>query len=387
MAVTPGSKARAEEYNALAESVNLIFGDKYPSASVTDPDRTNHKFGWGGVNVDDALNIGTLITAERLQQLVDRTNVSNLHVNGTNTKLQFSIPAGRQTVDPRTIIRAEDLNVVENKFNTAIIADERYFTVASTQADNNDIFEAYKRNTPWSNKLTGEHSWSFNNYAHARHYFNSGGRVSISMDMYGGCTPGYYNWADVVNEIGLLTMTYNNFFQASTEYTQGVSEGKGFYDLTQYYGDGSDAGSANEGLLFTSSGVTVPNYGYGYGYSQTAYSGYGYGYCPPVYVGQDGFYPYPTSNYGYGYGYGYSSLSSYSDLRLKVYGKHANNGSEVRFKIVLDDTSFDQTVDGTIATSVRYVMPYSLIENSAEYDVSPDPVFSVIDNFNTGDDS
>ena len=62
-------------------------------------------------------------------------------------------------------------------------------------------------------------------------------------------------------------------FSQSSAITSGTSEGKGFYDLTEYYGDGSDAGAADEGLLsrpkrcnWKKSRTYGSTYGYGYGY-------------------------------------------------------------------------------------------------------------------------
>ena len=72
-----GDLATNEEYNLVAVDVNKVFGDKYPTAAVTDTNRVaTHKFGWGATNIADALVDGTLITAERLQELVTRTNIS-----------------------------------------------------------------------------------------------------------------------------------------------------------------------------------------------------------------------------------------------------------------------------------------------------------------------
>ena len=77
MAQSIGDLVTNTDYNLVAVDVNKIFGDKYPTAAVTDPNRVNtHKFGWGAINVDDAVAKGVLITAERLQELVTRTNIS-----------------------------------------------------------------------------------------------------------------------------------------------------------------------------------------------------------------------------------------------------------------------------------------------------------------------
>ena len=55
MAQSIGDLATNEDYNLVAVDVNKVFGDKYPTASVTDPNRINtHKFGWGATNVAEA---------------------------------------------------------------------------------------------------------------------------------------------------------------------------------------------------------------------------------------------------------------------------------------------------------------------------------------------
>ena len=383
MAVSAGTLVLASEYNTVAELVNKIFGDKYSTALVTDTNRTDHKFGWGAVNVDDALAVGTLITAERLQGMVDRTNVMVDHTNINDTILVFSIPSNRIEVLAKTPIRAEDLNVVESKVNNSILSNNVHLSIDPTNASSQNVTPAspYTRITPWENKLIAEHKWTFASYNHARYFFNSGGQVRLNMEVSGGSTAGYYNWADVINEIGVLSFTWNNILQSSS-ITQGTSEGKGFYDLTDAYGDGT----TEEGLLFTSSGVTTPSsYGYGYGYQEAGlyvYDGAFESAYPLGDAGQSGY------GYGYsGYGYGYSGYSSYANRYMKLYGKWANNGTEVHFKIVLDDTAFSQTTDGSVESSCSYLMPDVITKNTATFDVSPDPIFDVTNNFNTADDS
>jgi hypothetical protein len=365
MAVSQGSIVQASEYNSIADLVNKIFGDNYSSAAVTDVDKTNHKFGWGAANLNTAIPAGTLIQADKLQFLVDRTNVMIDHANITDSVLVFASPAGRTTVSANTLVRAEDINLIENKINNTLLVNNVHMTVdadSSTYMTSTPLNGPYERNVIWQNRITGEHKWSFNDYSHARHFFNSGGQLRLSASLENGTTTGFFNWADVINEMGVLSFNWTTVFQSSSgRYTTGTSEGKGFYDLTEYYGDGSDAGAPDEGLLFTSAGVTTSAYGYGYGY--------GYGYDVPVT---------PPSGYGYG---------PYSSMNLRLYGKYANNGSEVHFKIVLDDTAFAQTIDGTLSVTLSYLMPDTIIEGSATFDVTPDPVSTILDDFNTGDDS
>lgn len=161
-----GQLAEATHYNAVAEDVNKVFGDKYSTAAVTDPNRkATHKFGWGAVNVTDNLSVGTLITAARLQDLVERTNVSIDHINITDSILVFAVPTGRVDVTANTPIRAEDLNLVENKFLNTILTNDNHTTVdptnASALAATPTSGGPITRTTPWFNKLTAEYHWDF----------------------------------------------------------------------------------------------------------------------------------------------------------------------------------------------------------------------------------
>ena len=389
MPQTVGQLAEAAHYNAVAEVVNKIFGDNYPTAAVTDPNRkATHKFGWGAANIDAALTAGTLITADRLQTMVDHANVSLDHSRVTGDFILFAVPIGRSGVTANTLVRAEDLNLIESKFVDSLIPWDNYAYVDPADAS---LLPAtplsgatYRRITPWTNNLSGEHKFIFDNYTHARHYFNGGGQLHLFLEMTNGCTAGYFNWADIVNEVGTLVFDWNTMYQSEGYTTAGNSANKGFYDLTDRYGDGSDADGIvdDEGLLFTSAGVTVNTYGYGYGYGSgtsepglfvsSASSGSQYAAaCPGVPV-----YLVPMSTY-----------SAYAGRYLKVYGKWANNGSEVHFKVVLDNTTLAQPVDGIIEATCNYLMPDVMTLNQSIFDVTPDPRFDIIDNFNTADDN
>lgn len=381
MTVSPGAIAQASEYNSVATLVNKVFGDNYSNVAVTDVDKTNHKFGWGAPNIENTVAAQELITADRLQYTVDRTNVMVDHCDLNDTILVFAAPANRTTVEVRTPVRAEDLNIVENKINNTILANNTHLTIdpinASALIATPVSGGPYIRTIPWTNKITAEHTWTFDDYNHARYFFNSGGQLRIMLEMSGGSTAGYYNWSDVINEMGVLSFTWNNLQQSNNNYTAGTSEGKGFYDLTQYYGDGSDAGADDEGLLFTSSGVTVSGYGYGYNYEPTGEYGFVSNAMPP----------YTTGYYGSVFASSYASYSAYANLRFKLYGKWVDNGTKVRFKLILDDTTFDEVIDGQIEATCSYLMPDIIERNSATFDVNPDPILSINDNFNSGDDS
>lgn len=383
---TIGQLAEASHYNSVAEIANKVFGDIYSSAAVTDNNRkATHKYGWGATNVDQALSAGTPITADKLQVLVNHTNVSIDHINVTDSVLVFTVPTNRTNITAQTLVRAEDLNLIEDKFNNTILATNNHGTVDS---DSSSLLTAtplsggpYTRTATWQNKITAEHKWTWGSYNAARYFFNGGGTVNLDLEMSGGCTAGYFNWADMVNEMGVLVLNWDTVTQSAST-TAGHSFGKGFYDLTQYYGDGSDAGTTDEGLLFQSSGVTQ-NTAYGYGY------GYGYGSAGLFVSNADSAYlwagrcdagpnVYLVSQSGY---------SGYASRAFKLYGKYAANGAEVHLKAVLDNTTLTQVVDGTIEATNKYLMPDIITQSTSTFDVTPDPTLTILDNFNSGDDS
>ena len=123
MPQTLGQLVEAAHYNSVAENVNKIFGDKYSTAAVTDTNRINtHKYGWGGAMVADNLLPFVTITADRLQALVERTNVTRDRTPLPDSILVFAVPANRNDVAANTPVRAEDLNLVESNFNTVSVS-------------------------------------------------------------------------------------------------------------------------------------------------------------------------------------------------------------------------------------------------------------------------
>jgi len=385
--VYPGNLVYAAEYNYVADIANLIFGDNYPASLVTDANRIDtHKYGWGAPNIDDQVPAGVLIEADRLQLLVEHTNVMLDHVTHEDHVLVFSVPQGRTDVRPRYLIRAEDLNLVHDKFTNIVLPNDMHTTVDPTNAS---LLEGsagiHSRVIPWWKKLTSEHKWMWNTYNDARYFFNGGGQLKIDISLEGGCTAGFFNWADIINEVGILTFTWNNTYQSEGYITPGTSEGKGFYHLTDRYGDGSDPDGIvdDEGLLFTSAGVTQQISAYSYDaefvdnvpadYPNTAYytSYYAASHCPdPVYL--------INSSYSY---------SNYANRYFKLYGKWDDDGKEVHFKLVFDDTSFDQVIDGTITVTPRYLMPDIITVNTSTFDVTPDPTVAITNDFMQAEDN
>ena len=75
MAIGAGNNITATDFNALVVAVNKYWGDNVPSAAVTDPDRSTHKYGWGQTHAlelsgtDDRVAATETVEAKHFNQL------------------------------------------------------------------------------------------------------------------------------------------------------------------------------------------------------------------------------------------------------------------------------------------------------------------------------
>jgi hypothetical protein len=70
-----------------------------------------------------------------------------------------------------------------------------------------------------------------------------------------------------------------------------------------------------------------------------------------------------------------------------LYGKYIDNGAGVQFKMVLDDTTHANVVDGSITPTISYLMPDTLTIDTTSFDVTPAPTFTIVNDFTSIDDS
>ena len=182
--------------------------------------------------------------------------------------------------------------------------------------------------------------------------------------------------------MGVMNLAWNNFTQSNST-TSGTSQAKGFYNLTQYYGDGSDAGATNEGLLFTSNGVTLSRT---VGDSGTSGSAYGYITGPGTFSQWGDWAVIGGTTSSTIYVSAYSAYSTYQNLRFKIYGKYTDSGAGVSLKFVLDDSAHANTIDGTTTPTLSYLMPDNITQGATTFSVTPAPTVSITNNLSSPDD-
>ena len=265
MAAVKGQKITAVDYNNLAADINKVFSDKYPNSAppTTSQATADQEFGWGNTTVTN-VEIGTKITADVVNALVDRVNLSAEHV-GSEFELDRVIVGQKITHTIWNDIETVITDVTPNK-NTAAIGQ-----TTITELGNISTTSSLGSNLNFVSTLT------FANYDQARYYFNSGSSVKLYLEKVAGDAVDTA-WATAYERLGTVNIGLTNTLSTTANV---ISENKGFEHL-----------SSNDTLL-----LTLEQGGGGYGYG-----GYGYG---------------NGNGYGYG-GYGYGTGGSKT---IKVYGK------------------------------------------------------------------
>lgn len=290
MPIESGQKITAADWNELTERLNKIFADKFPgSAPTEDLARRNlQSYGWGQSNTNTVVK-GQKFTAAIANTVIDKVRLGAQQV-GSNYTLANVTKGQKITALSIGHIKTV-LDDIEPKRNIAAPNQLAFAFLGNT------IMSA-----GWNVALEYTGTLNFGSYDRARHYFNSGSSIKLTLSLTNGNAAsnilnGLYERLGTVN-IGLYDTV------SSTPNT--ISEGKGFEDL-----------KAGEWVKLIE--VHVGNgggYGYGYGYGYS--NGYGYGYGCNGYgygYGYGGGYGYGYGGYGYGYGYNNNCAGT-----IEIYG-------------------------------------------------------------------
>lgn len=197
---------QAEHFNELVRKYRQFWngpewnpdGDTPTSSPTFDTshhtDTERHK-GWGqDALVPSEVVSGTIITAENMNNLVAQINAGIFHIEEDPLTLipKFSA-AAIVTVPAYTQIMDRLDNIIEaRKFELEIINDS-LGSVSSVHT------------ASWNNDLYSEYKATFTNYTEARHYFNSGGQLWLTLEsgtQTGGNNPANINWQNMFEKLG-----------------------------------------------------------------------------------------------------------------------------------------------------------------------------------------
>lgn len=307
------------DYNAGT----ITFNSPLPAATrIVVYNRQTHRFGYGNSAVVNNLQPTDIVESVHVNGLIDRTNAILTHVGDTGQLNNVSVG---------TDITAADGNLIENVYLSNILINGTYLTVDLASFVNSSSFT---RTADWSNRLEGIFAYTFNDYNHARYFFNSGGELRWNLDMTGNLANiGFSNWLNIVQNLGTVRMSHNNTLQSGAG---GISNGKGFYHLTADW--------------------------------QTIFS---------------------SASPGAAYGAAVGSYSGYVNLRAVFYARliKIGNQHQVQIKVEMDDSQYHVApISGTTTFHAGILLPDNITKNNVLYSVTG-PAVSVIEDFNTSNDS
>jgi|TARA_B100000131_G_scaffold177215_1_gene171045 hypothetical protein len=336
VAIGAGNNITATDFNALVVAVNKYWGDNVPSAAVTDPDRSTHKYGWGQTHAlelsgtDDRVAATETVEAKHFNQLVARANATGLHI-GLGTNLSYKIIGNN--------ILAADGTTIENRFSASVldaITDARSAAIRGDHTigagnSNANALGSINRTTNWTEVLISEQTITFTSYQKARHFFNSGGAITLGWDITGASGTESLNWDANLAAMGTVHFLADDVVVSGTG---GYSTPDvGFYGLTTNFqlcysysfGDGVGSGTFSSSS-FSGGDVNVGGHAYMRG-----------GYLQPG-------------------GGGYAYAGTYAINRISIYAKYSSNGEVVHLKAYLQTPDDGSAINGTLTQSLGYVI-------------------------------
>jgi hypothetical protein len=286
MPVESGQKITAADWNDLTERLNKIFADKYPGSAPSQDMRVRNlqSYGWGQVP-SNLVTKGQKFTAAIANDVIDKVKIGARQVGSSYTL--NNVTKGQK-------ITALSINQISTVIDDI---DPKRYTAAANQLSF-AFLGATAKTTSWTQEVIFLGVLAFNNYDGARHYFNSGSSIKLTLSIANGNAA-----SNVLNGLYERLGTVNIALKNTTSSTTNTpSEGKGFEDL-----------NSTDWTRLLMLDMDQNNWDYGYGYGGNNGYGYGYGNC----------YGYGYGSYGYGYnnGYGYG------------YGGHCIGSVEISGKI------------------------------------------------------
>lgn len=191
--VYTGEKIKASHLNDLITYYNEIWsGGTYTFDANHNTKNDDRRFGWGQTNalISPAISTGSLIKADDMNQAIVQVNAGQYHISDDPTKLLSKLAANH--TDPISPVLYNSVVAKVNTFeNDKYKTDWSDITLDVLQTTNT---------THWDKDLECVHKFQFNSYNDARHFFNSGGELTIELSMQAGGTAGNDTWRQIFEQ-------------------------------------------------------------------------------------------------------------------------------------------------------------------------------------------
>ena len=169
---------------------------------------------------------GQIVEAVHLNAVIAQINAGLQHIDNSIVLTNFE--------DPSTVITASIVSAVKQKI-TGTVESRMFQCIDDVNIDNLYALETPNGGTAWSEDLYIENTYTFTDYTHARHFFNSGGELTIGLDMAPGNTQGIQVWDEIFESFGYISIGAVNSLVTSDEsyayQAPNLVPNRGFYSL------------------------------------------------------------------------------------------------------------------------------------------------------------
>jgi len=246
--IATDNKITAEQFNELVTLYNVYWHDSANGGYSFDANHNttndNRRKGWGqpAVNISNKTVVTTseLITAEHTNYLISQINAGLWHISENSLDAHYKPLVIHR--DPSTSISAtvytQLVDIYDSVFNKNVNTLDAYHLKCDPSAKSLTTNVASVTNpssSTWTQDLSCENTFTFDNYNEARHFFNSGGELLVDMSASSGGTNDpskvwdyFFNDMGVVR-IGALSTTNDGDSQGDAAFT--TITGGGFYSI------------------------------------------------------------------------------------------------------------------------------------------------------------
>lgn len=216
MAVNPGSKITAANYNTLQSRVANILGTGFGQT------------GYGQTLVSSTVDVGDTITATHMELLRTDLNRINVHQTGSLSNLT--------ELQPEDKVAADQVGGDPTKgFNAYLalmdILEPNAGLVDGTQTTVETAITS-TRYSPWNGLPVHSFTVTWNNVDHRRAFFNAGGEIHISAEIAGDNSAKGLDWNTMLQNMGTIKFGKNSTTKTGSG---GTVEQVGNYSLNTSY--------------------------------------------------------------------------------------------------------------------------------------------------------
>lgn len=220
MTYKAGDPIEAAHYNSFVKTINEIYSDLHSGETVPGPNGA--QYGYGAAANLPNVSIGQAVTAAQWTGLLDRIRLCATH------QATFSPLPPLVNIGDIIYALTELIATINNLYNNALIL--------STDPSQRATFVVNDQSTtPWTTQRTFTWQVGFSNWDDARHFFNSGGYLTIAGNINNpNPTPVDSFWIMMLANMGTVGLRAMDLSPPTTSPITPPFTG-GFYNLTNTY--------------------------------------------------------------------------------------------------------------------------------------------------------